>query len=126
MEASDAGKPRSQRSELTGEMLRYWEPRRIIYNAVLALVAGAHLVSHFSRPVKRLNIEVVLVVFVLAIGANILYCAAYVVDWFVQQSEFRDPWRRARWIMLAIGTALAAVFTHYLSGAIFPALPDPS
>ena len=46
--------------------------------------------------------------------ANLLYSAAYVVDLFAQMSAFRAEWFKVRWVLLAIGTALAAVFARFV------------
>jgi len=65
----------------------------------------------------------VLAVFVLAVLANICYCAAYIVDLTVQYSEFRDPWRKQRWVLWAVGVAFAGVLTYYwIADEIFPSV----
>jgi len=43
----------------------------------------------------------------MAAAANVLYCTAYVVDLFVQMSNFQKVWKRYRWVVLAAGTILA-------------------
>lgn len=104
------------------DMLRYWEPRRLVYNGVLALVVLTHFLYSLPGAWKRVTWDAVLILFVLAVMANVLYCAAYLVDWFVQQSDFRKRWLSLRWSLLALGTILAAVFAHYLSrGALLGA-----
>jgi hypothetical protein len=123
MEAADGDSARSQRRELTTDMLRYWELRRIIYNVALALVVIGHAVPHFPALMKQLNLDIVLGLFVLAIGTNIVYSAAYVVDWFVQQSDFRDLWRRSRWMLLVTGTTVGAIIAHFFSLSMFSHFP---
>ena len=67
-------------------------------------------------PVSRRVIELqsMLVLFVLAVLANVAYCAAYVPDLVLQLSSFRDSWLRVRWILLTVGLlmgcALAFLF----------------
>jgi len=101
------------------EALRYWEPRRLIYNLVLASVVTAHVVARWPASRVLLERDHVLALFLLAVLANIPYCAAYAVDLFVQSSELRAPWRRRRWLVFAIGTAFAAVLTHFfMLGAV--------
>jgi hypothetical protein len=54
----------------------------------------------------------------LAVVANVLYCAAYVADVFVQLSGFRTQrglWRTA---LLGLGCAFAAVLTFLVSFAL--------
>jgi len=43
-----------------------------------------------------------------AVLANILYCAAYLADLFVQMSAYQPVWRRYRWMLLTLGTFFAA------------------
>lgn len=41
-------------------------------------------------------------VFLLAVMANVAYCAVYVVDLFAQVSGYRDLWREYRWVLFLI------------------------
>ncbi len=66
-----------------------------------------------------LSVDLALGVFLLAVVANVAYCAAYLVDVFVQASGFRDVWERARWVLFAIGTAFAAVITRFVAMGMF-------
>ena len=75
------------------EAIRYWEPRRLFYNLFLVLVV-----------------------------ANVAYCAAYLVDLFVQASAFRSHWRQFRWLLFGLGSAFAAVLTRYVSMTLFAAV----
>lgn len=116
---------KSPTKEHITDALRYWEPRRIVYNLALALVTLS-----VGWPILELTespplLPAALVLFLLAAGANVLYCIAYPVDVFIQASEFREPWRKLRWLLflcgLAIGMAAAWLVT---SISIFPYL-DP-
>ena len=49
--------------------------------------------------------------FVLAVIANVAYCATYPVDLFLQGSAFRATGRRYRWVLLMTGLLTAAAFT---------------
>lgn len=97
--------------EITSDGIRYWEIRRIIYNAILAGVVIAAGIKEKSFP----GIDKLFILFVLAIGANILYCAAYPVDFFVQLSDFQAKWRKYRWILWATGILLASIFAWVMS-----------
>lgn len=105
--------------EAVSEALTYWEPRRIVYNAVLAFIVLAYFAINwpYSRSVVTFN--GVSVVFVLAVLANICYCTAYLGDVFVQVSGFRESWLKWRWVRLVIGTALAAVITRWFAIGFF-------
>lgn len=109
----DEGSRISFRDALS-DAVRYWERGRLLYNGALLLVV---LVMFFAAwPVSRRVIELqsMLVLFVLAVLANVAYCAAYVPDLVLQLSSFRDSWLRVRWILLTVGLlmgcALAFLF----------------
>jgi hypothetical protein len=70
------------------DALRYWELRRLLYNAVLAVITIWQLVVHHAFPPQAS--AAVAMLFVLAVVANILYSAAYLVDVFVQTSVYRN------------------------------------
>lgn len=93
--------------QLITESLRYWEPRRIIYNVALALVLVGSMLWR-QAPFSELTWQRVVSLLVAAAVANVLYCSAYVVDVFVQLSDYAPAWRRRRWLLLAAGTLLAA------------------
>ena len=99
------------------QAIRFWEPRRAIYNLVLAVVVV--LVFCSSSHHSPVTIDTALFLFLLAVLANVAYCAAYVVDVFVQASAFRDQWNRFRWPLFALGTAFAAVTARYFALGLF-------
>lgn len=93
--------------EIINDSLRYWEPRRLLYNAVLgAVLLGSAAYHHF--PLASINGQIVLCVMLMAILANVFYCAAYAADLLVQWSDYQALWRRVRWILWVIGTAFAS------------------
>ncbi len=69
-------------------------------------------------------VDLILVLFVLAVLANVCYCAAYIVDIFNQFTAFRSIWLRFRWLLLALGTCFAAIATYYISGVLFLVASD--
>ena len=95
--------------------LKYWEPRRLIYNVVLLAIVVGHVVAGWSATRSVFVSEKLLQLFILAILANVAYCAAYVADVFIQLSSVRGPWLRRRWALLLIGTLFAAALTHLVS-----------
>jgi hypothetical protein len=70
-----------------------------------------------SKSVVQFN--ALLLLFVLAVLANVAYCAAYVPDVFAQMSSLRDSWLRYRWAVFVVGLAFAGVLTHFWSIAMF-------
>jgi len=109
--------------EILTDALRYWEWRRLFYNLAL----GAVVLFDFGRSLPwsqedlQFNVQfrVVLVLFLLAVLANIAYCAAYLVEVLVQFSDFREAWRRSRFGLWLLGTAFALVLTHFFSERMF-------
>lgn len=111
------GEPRGfiQRlSAYAANALRYWEPRRIAYNLALGSVVIAHLLLAWPGSRQKLSVDSLLGMFVLAVLANVAYCAVYVVDLFVQFSGLDRAWRRGRMVVLIVGTAFAATITHFI------------
>jgi hypothetical protein len=105
------------------DAIRYWEPRRIGYNFVLAAIVVGWVVLTWPHLHSVFNWPSVLAVFVLAVLANVCYCAAYVVDVLVQYSAFRDFWRRARWALWLLGVLFAGVITFYwIADEIYPSV----
>ncbi len=105
--------------ELATDALRYWEPRRLAYSLVLVAVTTGEAVARWPTASRFLSVNGFLDLFVLAVIANLLYCAAYVADIFVQLSGFRATWRRERWVLLLLGTCFAAVLAHFVCSALF-------
>jgi hypothetical protein len=79
---------------------RFWEPRRIAYNAVLTGVFAYRVIQ--TWPHLRLALQLVPLLRLTALGvlANVCYCAAYLVDLPLQHAPLATgcmPWRRALW-----------------------------
>jgi hypothetical protein len=108
------------RESLT-DAIRYWEPRRLVYNFALAVVVFACFWFAYPKSKSDLSLDVALVVFLMAVLANVAYCAAYVVDVFAQASGYRELWRKYRWTIFAIGTVFAGVITRFFALGIFSA-----
>ena len=99
--------------------LRWWEPRRLVYNGALALVVLGHLVLAWPASREKITLDVVLGLFAMAVLANVAYCAAYLADLFVQFSGLDTAWRWGRVVLLIVGTAFAATLTHFFAKGIF-------
>src|SRR5262249_132310 len=90
------------------EAVQYWERRRIIYNVVLACIVVAGFVislptslTWFSRPALPAVLQ-------SPVAANVLYCAAYGIEWLFQLSPYRTSWPRRRIILFLAGISLAS------------------
>jgi hypothetical protein len=93
--------------DIVNNSIRYWEPRRVAYNAVLALVVAGSFFHHQPSPAS-LTWQLVMGLLLAAVLANALYCAAYAADLLVQLSDYQAAWRRHRWLLWMAGTAFAA------------------
>ena len=103
------------------DAVRYWEPRRITYNFVLAAVLFTWLVLTWPHFRAALSGRSLLELLALAAIANAGYCAAYVVDIVTQHSPFRDTWRRRRGALWLAGTLFAVVLECYwIADEIYP------
>lgn len=90
----------------------YWEPRRHIYNGVLILVVVGIFIAGLPNAASAISTESILLLFVLAVLANVAYCMAYVPDVLLQLSSFRATWLRLRWVLLVIGTLFGACLSY--------------
>jgi hypothetical protein len=109
--------------EALTDALRYWEPRRIVFNAVLAVIVLAYFGVNWPHSRTVISLEGMLFVFILAVLANIAYCTAYLGDVFVQLSGLREAWRRVRWVLFLIGLAFAAIITRWFAMGFFTRPP---
>jgi hypothetical protein len=106
-------------SEILTDALRYWELRRILYNIVLSLIVIVLLRRNWPGSLDRVTVDLAEMLFVLAVLANLAYCAAYVVDVTVQSSAFRSTWRRHRWVLFAFGVLFAGILTRFFAAKFF-------
>ena len=108
--------------EAVSDAIRYWEPRRLLYNTLLAGIVLFYL-FYFLKTNPSLKgsftLDSFLELFLLAVLANVAYCAAYVVDVFAQWSSYRDLWRRHRWVVLFVGMLFAGILTRFISIGMF-------
>jgi hypothetical protein len=99
--------------EILDDALRYWERRRIAYNAALVAVVGLWVLLTWPHFSGALSLKSLTILMVLAAGANICYCAAYVADIPMQYSSMRASWRRWRWGLWLAGTVFALLLANY-------------
>jgi hypothetical protein len=109
--------------EYATDAIRYWEPKRILYNAWLGAIVILYFFINLPRSKGFLNLDGLLFLFVLCVLANVAYCAAYVIDIFVQGSGFRELWRSYRWVVLTLGLVFAGVLTRYFCIGMFGMTP---
>jgi hypothetical protein len=105
--------------EALSEAIRFWEPRRLLYNGLLLIVVATVFVRGLPISRSQLNVNLLLFLFIMAVLANVAYCACYVVDVVAQLSEFRATWLRLRWTLFVVGVAFAGVLTYFFATGIF-------
>ena len=107
--------------------LRFWEPRRLLYNAILTAVALLWLIKDWSHYRPALTLSFFFFMCILALLANLCYCAAYLAEIPIQLLFPRDAWRRLRWTLWTVGTLFAALFESYwINDEIYPGLGQPA
>jgi hypothetical protein len=107
--------------EIMTDAIRYWEPRRIIYNLLLIAIVVAWIAWSWPHFRPALNFKSLLAIIVLAALANLCYCAAHVADLAMQYSHFRNLWARWRWGLWCGSTLFAALLANYwIADEIFP------
>ena len=100
---------------------RFWEPRRLIYNLVLAAVVLVWIMATWPHFRPAFTLPDLLRLSILGLIANALYCAAYFVDLPLQLSSFSATWRSRRWAFWLIGMLLAFLLTNYwIADEIYP------
>ena len=104
-----------------GDAVRFWEPRRALYNIVLAAVVLAWVVITWPHFLPALKPDSLLLLLVLALLANACYSAAYLADVPVGHSRLAGVWRRCRWMVWSAGTLLAILLANYwIADEIYP------
>lgn len=107
------------------DAIKFWEPRRILYNLALAAIVIAYFAIGYPASKAALTVDFCLGLFLLAVIANVAYCAAYVVDIFAQASGFREVWQRYRIVLFVIGTLVAAILTRFIAMGMFNGRSGP-
>jgi len=101
--------------ELVTAAIRYWEPRRIVYNVVVVAVVVIYYAMAPPGPQHVVTANSILLIFSWFVLANVAYCAAHVAEIYAQASNFGARWMSVRWIVFVVGTALAAVLSRFFS-----------
>jgi hypothetical protein len=127
MESDDPAQPQSpspspaaQLGETVFSAVRFWEPRRLLYNALLAVVVVTWIVATWPHFRPAMKLASLLPLTVLALLANLCYSAAYLADMVLRNAALRTL-NRYRWGVWVLGTLLALVFENYwISDEIYP------
>lgn len=100
---------------------RFWEPRRIWYNALLTMAVLLWVIFAWPHFRPALNLVDLGKMLVLAGLANVCYCAGYVGEFFMQPALPASFWRRTRWTLWLAGMLIALVMENYwIADEIYP------
>jgi hypothetical protein len=103
------------------DAMRFWELRRLLYNFVLCAVVVAWVVGTWPHFQPMFEPHSLLLLAVLALLANVCYCAAYLVDIPMQRTATGGMWRRRRWALWMGGMLLAILLANYwIADEIYP------
>ncbi len=92
---------------------RWWEPRRLAYNAILLVVFVALLIRTWARIAPELTPGNILRLFVLGLLANLCYSTAYPADMALQTIRAPSARRAWRWAIWIAGTLFAVLLETY-------------
>jgi hypothetical protein len=107
--------------ESLADAIRFWEPWRLAYNLVLVTVVVVWCGATWPHFRPALTGYSLLIFAVLALLANVCYCAAYFLDIPLQRSSLSLVWRRRRWGLWLAGTLFAIVLANYwIADEIYP------
>jgi len=105
---------------------RFWEPRRLVYNALLFAVCVIWVVKTWPHFRPAMTLESLGIMTVLALLANVCYCAAYLGEILIQNASSSEGWNRQRWAIWVAGTLFAIFFENYwIADEIYPFVNHP-
>ncbi|HEY6945206.1 MAG TPA: hypothetical protein VI431_08695 [Candidatus Acidoferrum sp.] len=108
------------------EAVRFWEPRRLLYNILLFVVVAIWVVKTWPHFRPAMTWEALGIMTVLALLANLCYCAAYLAEILIQNASVSAAWNRQRWAIWVVGTLLAILFENYwIADEIYPFVQHP-
>jgi hypothetical protein len=105
------GAPPGKSAGIFMDAVRFWEPRRLIYNLVLTGVVALWLALTWPHFRPAMTLHSLLLVALLALMANVCYCAAYIVD--IPLQSFSLSSERFRWGLWTAGMLVAIVLENY-------------
>jgi hypothetical protein len=119
--SQDLGQPPSGNfRSLIANAARFWEPRRLVYNFVLAVITILWVVVTWPHFRPALTLTSLFLLSILALIANACYSVAYFVDIPFQLSSVAGR-NRLRWALWIAGTLFAILLTNYrIADEIYP------
>ena len=100
---------------------RFWEPRRLLYNLLLLGVVLVWVTKTWPHFRPAITLESLGIMTVLALLANLCYCAGYLAEILIQNATSSVAWNRQRWAIWVFGMLLAILFENYwIADEIYP------
>ncbi len=105
---------------------RFWERQRLWYNILLLLIVAFWVVFTWPHFHPAMNLVALGKMAVLALLANLCYCAGYAMEGFIQPLVEQAYWRRLRWVVWVAGMLFAILLANYwIADEIYPDIsPD--
>lgn len=103
-------------------VMRFWESRRLVFLALLAVVTGLayvwfsaprHLLLQFPSPFGFAGL------LFYFIGANACYSLVYVVEFLLMGTRWHAVYIRHRWMMFVGGCLWGMILTYPLAWNLF-------
>jgi len=106
--------------------VKFWEPRRLLYNFLLTGVALIWVVKTWPHFRPAMTLESLGIMTVLALLANVCYCAGYLAEILIQNATSSAAWNRQRCAIWVAGTLFAILFENYwIADEIYPFVNHP-
>lgn len=100
---------------------RFWERQRFWYNGVLLLIVVLWVVFTWPHFRPAMNLVALGKMTVLALLANLCYCAGYAMEGFIQPLTPQSYWRKLRWVVWVTGVLFAVLLANYwIADEIYP------
>ncbi|MGC2447343.1 MAG: hypothetical protein WA477_06850 [Candidatus Sulfotelmatobacter sp.] len=100
---------------------RFWERQRLWYNGVLLLIIVLWVGLTWPHFRPAMNLLALGKMTVLAVLANLCYCAGYAMEGFIQVPVPQAYWRRIRWVVWVAGMLFAILLANYwIADEIYP------
>ena len=100
---------------------RFWERSRIWYNVALCVVVALWLALTWPHFRPAMNLDALGKMTVLALLANVCYCAAYVAEFFMHAALPSNLRRRFRMVVWVVGMLFALLLENYwIADEIYP------
>lgn len=95
------------------DAVRWWERRRITYNAILAALFVTLTIRTWPRLRPELGADKIVPLFALALLANVCYSTAYLLDPLLSASPDARTRHRLRLAVWVVGMFLAMLIETY-------------